>query len=342
VATRDRIYLLGKPEQIASPFVEWATPAPGGRYLLCGCRKKLPGIVPDEEEIPSEIRFVLWDTKTWKYSTLFRTVETIKRRVRIGVVCWFDNNAAIVLLSENKSLDENPKSLFFVHCGSGTVRQISTFEDNGFMVSSLSSSGSKAILYDVSSPFQTLWHVTDTGQVTPLKLKWPARHVVWSRDERRFYVMHHLKSIWALMGPDQPWKEFDQPPFEDFAETSKPLVPPLKISARETTLTTEASKEKTTSLWLIGEDALGIRVTAETTFPAGIVLPDLSAIAYRDREMYCIAPLVSLDRRAYDEAMKRAPEELLRSTPPGIVGRLEAPGGHAWVYADGRIKWVGS
>lgn len=317
-------YLLGPAEQAVGPGVRWVMSAPGGRYLLCE-RRKLPTVlVPGVTMPPTEVSLTAWDTKTRKSSTLWRFTESEELRVSTSPHAWFGGTSTALL-----TIDEGEKrSLALLNLGAGTLQRLPMA--NGFFSGIVEHPDLPLLAFTtveinaegMGSPRITL--IRSSGAIiATVPLIGGKSPQGWSQDGKRLYLtvverVPNQKPRLAWYGMDLTGKEtrLEKEPTDIARQEPKQL--PLKIVEQSATLTTGTSTEKLPSLWLGDQQKPGARITAEVDPRSSVLLPDLSAVAYQYQSALYVVPLITLDKTAYEDLLKRQKRAQLLSNSKQI------------------------
>lgn len=315
VVAGETAYLLGDAEQVAGPGVTWASAAPGGRYLLCERRRPLvnsPTI--ESDSVLSEVSLIAWDAKTRKASTLWKRAETLETHFHFNAMDWFPAGGAAILYLD----DGETSGLVFVSPGTGTIRKV-----QGSAVASVHPKLPLVAVMPLSAGDPRRMVLRSDGNVAG-NIEEPAGpHTTgWSADGKRMYFGRFRRGDDGLFLRDALKKPlFDwiaveissgksEPRAEkpdDLVEAAETPKPALALSAESSKLTTDKTTEPTKTLWLSTKEGKSkIRVAADVDAGVSELLPDLSAVAYRQNGALFAAPLTALDKVAFEELLTRA------------------------------------
>jgi prepilin-type processing-associated H-X9-DG protein len=321
----ERFYFLGPAEQVAGPGVGWVEAAPKGRFLLCE-RRKLPSFldVPGEAPTPAEVSLVLWDARARKATTPWRVAETSERRVTLTPQGWLSPSTALIL-EEDGGKGTYAQSLLQVSVG-GLVNRVPL----------VASQILPDVLIHPTLPLAVVAQTDalDTGELT-LTLVRPGGSAAtfpltrkrlipegWDRSGTRFYLAYFVrggegKARLAWLACDLAGKltELPEKPADLVQKVSPdPMALPLKLAETPSKLTTGERSEPLSSLWLTSEKSeASLRVAAEIDTGSQKLLPDLSGVVYAHQRALYVAPLIALDRVAYDELLRRTQRAKLLS-----------------------------
>ena len=322
VVAGETAYLLGDAEQVAGPGVTWASAAPGGRYLLCERRRPLssnPLIEP--QTAPVEDSLILWDTKTRKSSTLLRLNERPDLNASYTLFTWLGDSTALVRESQtNQGDDGKPmerQTMLMVNVRGGIQRvSLSPLTIPTFPI------------VHPRMPLVTIQEVTPFGNVglslsivrggvvSRISFPRPSLDAIgWSEDGGRLYLRSDTfddkrepkrQTSWFALDRAGRLLDLPQKP-EDLAKEPVVATLPLRVGPLSSKLTTDKTTEPIKTLWLVAADGSSkLRVAADVDTQLAFVLPDLSAVAYRQNGALFAAPLTALDKVAFEELLARA------------------------------------
>jgi hypothetical protein len=317
----ERAYLLGPAEQAAGPGVTWAQAAPKGRYILCE-RRKLPVVLPDPDITPppAEVSLILWDTKTRKASTPWRFSETQEQRVGTYLGKWLSPTVALVAQTQTGVDAQGNRlvksSLLIVNCGAGTIQTIPVLSPSTEPVGVYTNPVQPLIIITCYSQFGQvvgeLILLRTSGQKVAQKAFSPfGMPEGWSTDGKRFYLSSSDKKAnqqtWRAVDLNLNVTPLSEAPKDIYREEkTTPESLPIRAVEQGATLTVGSRSEKLPSLWLESAERVpAVRVAAELDPASGLLLPDLSAVAYRYQSALYVKPLISLEKTAYDDLLRR-------------------------------------
>jgi hypothetical protein len=321
VVAGERAYLLGPAEQAAGPGVSWTQAAPKGRYILCE-RRKYPVLLPEPGVSlpPAELSLVLWDTKTRKASTPWRFTETEEQRVYTHLAKWLTPTVALVA-QEGAIVDEKgnlttKSSLLIVNCGTGATQVMPLMLSMGGPAVYVNPVQPLVIVHG-SNQFGTMLAqvilLRTSGQQVAQKVLSPGGMPAgWSTDGKRFYLRGFddktNQTVWRAVDLNLNVTTLSEAPKDIYKEEkTTPESLPIRAVEQSATLTTGSRSEKLPSLWLeSAEKVPAVRVAAEIDPVSGILLSDLSAVAYRHQSALYVKPLIALEKAAYEELLRRA------------------------------------
>lgn len=316
----ERAYLLGDADQAVGPGARMLGVAPKGRYILSERRKPTEAVsTSGQPSLPTEVTLNLWDTKTRKASVLWRFQETAERQIsNLRLLSWLSPNTALVELGEvhigaDRKLYIKP-TLLVVYCGIHSTQAMPLLPLLGTAGIYRNPTQPLTLLHRLSSfgPILIELVLIDTsGKQKSILSRGDAEG--WSADGARFYLSRYDEKSennksWSAVDLNLNVTPLDKEP-EDITPKSEPANVtslPLKAVEQNATLTVKTTSEKLPSLWLLGETGAELRVAAEIDEATSVLLPDLSAVAYRHQNALYVAPLTSITKTLYTELEKRA------------------------------------
>uniref|UniRef100_UPI00375068B5 hypothetical protein n=1 Tax=Armatimonas sp. TaxID=1872638 RepID=UPI00375068B5 len=335
VTTKTNAYLIGKIEPVLTGKIREVKPAPGGRYAL---------ITQDLRPEPTDdVKDQFGEQKLWLYDALRRTTKLIDRvqddpatqtHQDIVQMLWFPGTKrAIVFRVGIRSLPEmkldvkGQVGIFDVD--RGVIRWISGLPAQFMMAREVTGLPGVLLIWgpdDASMPrFYSV--LTSDGTLTPLaKLvsNGNVRVLGVSLDKKRLFIRMATfekleerfvrKETWATIEISQgtvtplsaaPKKE------EMISNTLEKPAPKLALtlSADAAKLTGQAGRSaNTNALWLEarepGPEKKFVRGLVAAEAESDYLLPDLSTVLYTHDDVLYAAPIVSLDRLAFEKMMK--------------------------------------
>ena len=321
VVSGETAYLLGDAEQVAGPGVTWADAAPGGRYLLCERRRPLSNApTVDPENVPVEDALVLWDTKTRKASSLLRLNERPDLDSRLNFLGWSGDSTALVQefqtsrTDDGKLVEQSATLLVNARGGIQRIPVTPTFIPLTYVHPKL-----PIIAIQDVSPFGNValvLNIVRGGVVSKVSISQPGLDTAgWSEDGSRLYLRSYAYDVKREPKRQTMWHALDRagvladlPKMPDDLATITERAPlPLTVGPLSSKLTTDKTTEPTKTLWLSTKDGTSkLRVAADIETQIAVILPDLSAVAYRQNGALFAAPLTALDRVAFEELLTRA------------------------------------
>ncbi|WP_395139550.1 hypothetical protein, partial [Armatimonas sp.] len=337
ITTKTNAYLIGKIEPVLTGKIREVAPAPGGRYALI-----TQDLRPEPTD---DVKEPFGEQKLWLYDAFRRTSKLIHRVEddpaketyrTISQLSWFPGTkrALIVQWEMKHLLSDNPdiKSQFGIYdADRGTIRWLTGLPPtllmvremtglSGFLLSGSTKETPKTQLYSVlqadGSYSPLAKRVFLEGIFSVRGISTDGKHLflrtmTFEKVEERRVRKDTWETIEIAQGTVTPLSEApkDKDMIAYVVEKPAPKLA-LTLSADPAKLTGQAGRSaNTNALWLEasepGPEKKFVRglVTAEAQ--SDYLLPDLSAVLFTHDDALYAAPIVSLDRVAFEKLMKQ-------------------------------------
>ncbi|MGC4044516.1 MAG: hypothetical protein QM758_12045 [Armatimonas sp.] len=310
LASDGQMYQLGATEQVSAPGTSVLGVAPKGRYLLSVYDKRAtPAPRRKGAYIPPLRILSLWDTKLRRAKTLWRYQETAESQIYTPHLrAWL--SPTVALLEYDYATHATESVMLVVNCGTGTVSTVPLLSGYQTLHVNINPTQPSVFVCRVSEAEseqkKEILLIGASGLMKQRVISGGVSLIGWSRDGKRFYASRSEKTQsgdgyrerWFTLDSNLQETPLQNAPNDIAVFAAREPEPELSLQCieRTATLTVDSVKESLSSLWLsTSEEGAEIRVAAEIDADSGILMPDLSAVAYQYQRALYVTPLTKLE-----------------------------------------------